>query len=169
MQEYFEIGQIVNTSGLKGVVKANMFTDDIRKIEVFNKVLIEKDKKLIEYEIEEVRYHKNQALIKFKGIDDIDTAQTFKNCYIKVRREDEPDLPEDTYYVVDLIGLNVYTDEGVKLGTLKEVYPIPAGVHDIYVVDTGDKEILLPAIGEVIKEVDIKNQKMIVHLIKGLV
>ena len=113
MQEFFEIGQIVNTSGLKGVVKANMFTDDIRKIEIFNKVLIEKDKKLIEYEIEEVRYHKNQALIKFKGIDDIDTAQTFKNCYIKVRRDDVPDLLEDTYYVVDLIGFSVYTDEGV--------------------------------------------------------
>ena len=72
MQEYFEIGQIVNTSGLKGLVKVNLFMDDITKIEDFKKVLVEKNKKLIEYEIEEVKYYKNQALIKFKGIDDID-------------------------------------------------------------------------------------------------
>ena len=89
MQDYFEIGQIVNTSGLKGVVKANLFTDDITKIESFEKVLIEKNKKLTEYEVEEVKYHKNQALIKFRGIDDIDKAEALRNCLIKVRREDE--------------------------------------------------------------------------------
>ena len=83
MQEYFEIGQIVNTSGLKGLVKVNLFMDDITKIEDFKKILVEKNKELIEYEIEEVKYHKNQALIKFKGIDDIDKAETLRNCYIR--------------------------------------------------------------------------------------
>ena len=111
MQEYFEIGQIVNTSGLKGLVKANLFTDDITKIEEFDKVIIEKNKKQEEYEIEEVKYHKNQALIKFKGIDNIDEAEKLRNSYIKVHRDDEPELPEDTYYIVDLIGLEVFSDD----------------------------------------------------------
>ena len=87
MQEYFEIGQIVNTSGLKGLVKVNLFTDDIYKIEEFEKVLIEKNKKIVEYEIEEVKYHKNQALIKFKGVDNIDMAESLRNCYIKIHRK----------------------------------------------------------------------------------
>lgn len=168
MQEYFEIGQIVNTSGLKGLVKANLFTDDITKIEEFDKVIIEKNKKQEEYEIEEVKYHKNQALIKFKGIDNIDETEKLRNSYIKVHRDGEPELPEDTYYIVDLIGLEVFSDDERKLGILKDVYPIPSGEHDIYVVDTGDKELLLPAIGEVIMNIDIANKKMIVHLLPGL-
>ena len=165
MQEYFEVGQIVNTSGLKGLVKVNLFTDDIEK---FDKVLIEKNKQLIEYEIEGVRYHKNQALIKFKGIDDIEKAETFRNCYIKVKRCWEEELPEDTYYIVDLIGLEVFSDENEKLGVLKEVYPVPGGNNDVYVVETNGKDLLLPAIGDVIKKIDIPNKKMIVHLIDGL-
>lgn len=169
MQEYFEIGQIVNTSGLKGVVKANLFTDDISKIENFDKVLIEKKGQLQEYVIEEVRYHKNQALIKFKDVNDIDTAESLRNSYIKVHRDDEEKLPDDTYYIVDLIGLHVISDDGRELGILKDVFPVPSGSHDIYVVETGGKDILLPAIGEVIKEIDVKNQKMIVHLIDGLI
>ena len=169
MQEYFEIGQIVNTSGLKGFVKANMFTDVINKIENFDKVLIEKKGHLIEYEIEEVKYHKNQVIIKFKGIDDINEAETLRNCYIKVNRNLEEALPEDTYYIVDLIGLNVISDKGEKIGVLKDVFSIPSGEHDIYVVETMEKEVLLPAISEVIKKIDIENQEMIVHLIDGLI
>ncbi len=169
MQDYFEIGQIVNTSGLNGFVKVNLFTDSLTKIEEFEKVLIEKDKKLIEYEIEKVRYNKNQALIKFKGIDTIEAAETFRNCFLKVHRSSEKQLPEDTYYIVDLIGLDVYLDTGEKLGTLKEVFPVASGNHDIYVVKTEEKDVLLPAIGDVIKEVNIEENKMIVHLLNGLV
>jgi len=168
MQEYFEIGQIVNTSGLKGVVKANLFTDDITKIEDFDKVLIEKNKQLIEYVIEEVKYHKNQALIKFKGIDNIDEAELLRNCFIKIHRDSEEKLPQDTYYIVDLIGLEVFSDDNERLGILKDVFPVPSGNHDIYVVETGEKDLLLPAIGDVIKNIDIQNNKMIVHLIEGL-
>ena len=168
MQDYFEIGQIVNTSGLKGIVKVNLFTNKLTKIEEFKKVFIEKNNKLTEYEIEEVRYNKNQALIKFKGINDIDTAETFRNCLIKVHRSSEKQLPEDTYYIVDLIGLEVYKDTGEKLGILKEVFPVHGGNNDVYVVETDGKEILLPAIGEVIKEVNMQEKKMIVHLIEGL-
>ena len=152
----------------KGLVKVNLFTDDITKIEEFDKVIIEKNKKQQEYEIEEVKYQKNQALIKFKGIDNIDEAEKLRNSYIKIHRDDEPELPEDTYYIVDLIGLEVFSDDERKLGILKDVYPIPSGEHDIYVVDTGDKELLLPAIGEVIMNIDIANKKMIVHLLPGL-
>ena len=121
MGEYFEIGQIVNTSGLKGIVKVNCFSDDIRRFDKLSKVLIEKNKNLTEYMIEEVRYSKNQVLIKFKGIDTIEEAETFKNCYIKIKREELEELPEDTYYIVDLIGINVYFQlEAMMYMLLKE-------------------------------------------------
>ena len=125
---------------------------------------------ILSYQVhnDHIKYHKNQALIKFKGIDNIDEAEKLRNAYIKVHRDDEPELPEDTYYIVDLIGLEVFSDDERKLGILKDVYPIPSGEHDIYVVDTGDKELLLPAIGEVIMNIDIANKKMIVHLLPGL-
>ena len=81
----------------------------------------------------------------------------------------EKELPDDTYYIVDLIGLEVFSDDEKKLGILKDVFPVPSGNHDVYVVETGEKEILLPAIGEVIKKIDIPNGKMVVHIIPGLI
>ena len=169
MQEYFEIGQIVNTSGLKGVIKVNPFTDDVTKFEYFKKILVEKKNQLIEYEIEEVRYQKNQVLLKLKGVDKVEDAEKLRNCLIKVHRDDEPDLPEDTYYIVDLIGLEVFTEENELLGTVKDIFPLPGARHDVYVVQNGDKEILLPGKKEVIKQIDLKSHKIIVHLIDGLI
>lgn len=167
MQEYFEIGQIVNTSGLKGVVKINPFTDDVSKFEDLKKVFIEKNKELIEYEIEEVRYHKNQVLIKFKTIDSIEEAEKFRNCYIKIARKDAKELPEDTYYIVDLIGLEVYSNDNVFIGTVIDVFP--TGSNDVYVIKReGNTDLLVPAIKDVIENIDIKNKKMIINLIEGL-
>ena len=104
-------------------------------------------------------------LLKLKGIDDINQTLEFKNCYIKIDRKDAVELPEDTYFIVDLIGLEVITDEGETLGKLIDVFP--TGSNDVYVVKNElGKQTLLPAIGDVIKKVDIQNKKMIVHLIE---
>ena len=167
MQEYFEIGQIVNTSGLKGVVKVNPFTDDMSRFEELKKVFIEKNKELTEYEIEEVRYHKNQVLLKFKNIDSIEEAEKFRNCYIKISRKDAKKLPEDTYFIVDLIDTNVYLENNEYVGKIIDVFS--TGSNDVYVVKREENsDLLIPAIKDVVKKVDIKNKKMIINLIKGL-
>lgn len=167
MQEYFEIGQIVNTSGLKGIVKINSFSDDMRRFEELDKVLIEKNKELTEYVIEEVRYSKNQVLVKFKGIDTIDDAKKFKNCYIKIPREEAKKLPEDTYYIVDLIGINVYLEDGILVGEIIDVFP--TGSNDVYVVRREENnDLLIPAIKDVIKSINIEEKKIIINLIEGL-
>ena len=104
-------------------------------------------------------------LIKFKGIDKIEEAELLKNSYILINREDEEPLEEGVYYIVDLLGLDVYTDENILLGNLEDIYN--TGSNDIYVVkDENGKQILLPGIPDVIKEVDIENKKIIVHLLK---
>lgn len=165
---YLELGQIVNTQGLKGVMKVNPFTDEITRFEELKTIYIEMKKELIEFEIEDIKYHKNQVLLELKGIDTIEEAEKYRNCYIKIARKDAKKLPKDTYFIADLLGLDVYTDEDKKIGILSDIYP--TGSNDVYVVkeeETG-KQILLPGIAEVIKQVDIENKKIIVHIINGL-
>ena len=109
MQKYFEVGQIVNTFGINGVVKVKPFTDEIERFEELKFVLIEKNNQLVKYEIKEVKYQKQMVLLKLNGIDNINQAETFKGCYLKIERKYAKKLPEDTYFIADLIGLNVST------------------------------------------------------------
>lgn len=166
--EYIEIGQIVNTNGLKGVVKVNPFTDDISKFEDLKYVYIQLKNELKKVKIELVRYNKNQVLLKLEGIDSIEEAEKYRNFYLKTEKESQEDLGEDTYYIVDLIGLDVYSDKNEYLGKIEDVFP--TGSNDVYVVkDNLGKQILIPAIADVVKEVDLKNKKMIINLIPGLI
>lgn len=167
-QDYFEVGQIVNTFGIKGFVKVNPLTDDAERFEELESVFVEKNKELIKMKIEEVKYHKNQVLIKFKGIEDINMAEKYKGCYIKIKRENAKKLPKDTYFIADLIGLPVYDESGNLLGKVDDIYNNKS--HDIYVVKNElGKQILLPSTKEVIKQIDIENERIVVHLIDGLV
>ncbi|MCI9365177.1 MAG: ribosome maturation factor RimM [Clostridia bacterium] len=167
MQNLLEIGQIVNSYGIKGFLKVVPYTDDVTRFEDLKTLYVEKNKKLEEMEIEEVKYHKNLVLLKLKGIDDINQTEGYKNCLLKIDRENAVELPENSYFIVDLIGMEVFTDDGKLLGTLEDVFP--TGSNDVYVVKNElGKQTLLPAIGDVIKNVDVENKKMIVHLIEGL-
>ncbi len=163
-----EIGQIVNTFGIKGMVKVKPFTDDIRRFDELKTVYVEKNGNQTEYEIEEVKYHKDMVLIKFKGIDKVEQAEMLRNSYLTVSRDSVEKLEEGRYYIVDLLGLEVYTDEQTLLGTLEDIFN--TGSNDIYVVkDKQGKQILLPAIQDVVKQIDIENKKIIVHLLPGLI
>ena len=167
MQEYFEIGQIVNHFGIKGMVKVVPYTDDITRFDDLKTVYVSIRQTQKQYEIEEVKYHKNMVLIKFKGIDKVEEAETLRNAILKVERKDAAKLEKGSYYIADLLGMQVYTDEGKLLGVLVDIYN--TGSNDIYVVKTEEhKQILLPAIHDVIKEISLEENKMIVHMISGL-
>lgn len=168
MQKRLEVGQIVNTFGIKGEVKVVPFTDDISRFDDLKKVYVKirKEEKL--YKVENTRYHKNMVLLKLEGIENPEQAETLKNAILEIDREDAIPLEEGTYFIVDLLGLEVYTDEGKLLGKVEDIYN--TGANDIYVVkDELGKQILLPGIDEVIKEIDFDNAKIIVHLIPGLI
>lgn len=167
MQEYLEIGQIVNTYGIKGFVKVVPFTDDNKRFDSLKTVYIDYQKKLILMTIEEVSYHKNLVLLKFKEAPDINMVEKYKNCYLKIQRKDAVKLPENTYFIADLLGLEVYTQEGRMLGNVDDIFK--TGSNDVYVVKNDEgKQLLLPAIEQVIKTIDMENKKIIVNLIKGL-
>ena len=167
MTKYLEIGQIVNTFGIKGMVKIKPFTDDINRFDKLKKVYIKNKESKKEYQIQEVKYHKNMVLMKLEGIDTVEQADLLRQSCLLVNRDDEEPLEEGVYYIVDLIGLEVYTDEGVLLGNVDDIFN--TGSNDIYVVKDGKgKQILLPGIPDVIKNVDLESGKIIVHLIPGL-
>lgn len=163
-----EIGQIVNTFGVKGMVKVRPFTDDIKRFDKLKYVYVEKNGNQTKYEIEEVKYHKDMVLIKFKNIDKLEQAEELRNSYLTITRDSAEKLEEGRYYIVDLLGLEVYTDEQILLGTLEDIFN--TGSNDIYVVKNNQgKQILLPAIQDVIKQIDIEHKKIIVHLLPGLI
>lgn len=167
MKEYLELGQIVNVKGLKGEVKLNSFAEDSTVFERLSKVYLKHKGQIIEKEIQKVGYNKNQVILKFKDCNSIDEAETLRNSYLLVKRVDLGDLPEGVFYIADLIGLDVYTDEGELLGKVDDIYS--TGANDIYVVkDEMGKQKLLPGIDEVIKEISLDEAKITVHLIEGL-
>ena len=167
MQEYFEVGQIVNTFGIKGFLKVKPFTDEKERFEELKTVYIVTKGKMKEVEIQEVSYQKEMVLLKLKGIEDLTEAEKYKGAYLKIARKDAKKLPEGTYFIADLLGLEVYTDEGELLGKVDDIFN--TGANDVYVVkDELGKQILLPSTKEVLKEIDLENEKIIVHLIEGL-
>lgn len=168
MTKYLEIGQIVNTFGIKGMVKVKPFTDNIERFDNLEKIYIKNKSGQTEYKIQEVKYHKNMVLIKFEGIENPEQADLLRNSYLIVDRETEEPLEAGRYYIVDMIGLDVFTDDNEYLGKLEDIYN--TGSNDIYVVKNElGKQVLLPAIEDVIKNIDMDSKKVIVHLIPGLV
>ena len=132
MQAYFEVGQIVNTFGIKGFVKVKPFTDEASRFEELKTVYIVMKNEMKKVEIEEVKYHKDMVLLKIKGIDDMTEAEKYKGLFLKIDRKDAKKLPENTYFIADILGLPVYTDEGELLGNVDDIFP--TGSNDVYVV-----------------------------------
>ena len=166
MEKYFEIGQIVNTSGLKGVIKVKPFTDDITKFNTLKTIYIQIKDNLKEFEIEKVYFNKNMVFLKLKGIDTVEQAENYRNYYLKIERKEET-LEENSYYIVDIEGCDVFTEEQRFLGRVIEVFS--TGSNDVYVVkDETGKELYLPGIPDCIKKIDLENSKILVNLIKGL-
>ncbi|XME03891.1 ribosome maturation factor RimM [Lachnospiraceae bacterium C1.1] len=160
-------GKITSTHGLRGEVKVYPYLDDPDRFLDFTKVIIRTNRAEFEEEIEKIRFFKNMAIVKFKGIDDINDVMKYRNAEIRVLREEAADLQEGQYFEIDLIGLNVINDDGRDLGELKEI--MHTGANDVYIVRSEEgKEILIPAIKQCILEVNIEDGNMKVHLLEGL-
>lgn len=168
MEEYFEIGQIVNTSGLKGEIKVKPFTDNITEFESLKTIYVSIADNLKKFVVQKVRYSKNMVFIKLEGIDTLEEAKKYRNLYLKIHRKNVVQPKANSYFISDIIGCKVFTDKQEELGKIGDVFP--TGSNDVYVIkDETGKEILLPAIKQVIKKVDVENKVIIVHLMEGLI
>lgn len=156
MSTKIEIGKYINTFGIKGEIKIYPYVEYLDKLEY----IYLNNKKM---DIQKIRFKKNIAIVKLKGVDDINEIEYLKGEIVTIDESDIPKLPEGEYYNDELIGMEVYTDEGKYLGKLDDVFN--TGANDIYQV--GD--ILLPAIDDVVKEINTENNRITVHIIKGLI
>jgi len=168
MVEYLEVGKIQNTHGVRGEVKVIPLTDDASRFSDLEWIYIDKNGVLEKYFIESVKYFKNLVILKFKGIDDMDAAMGLKGLFLKVDREHAVKLPEGSYFICDIIGCSVFEEDGVLLGEVKDV--ISTGSNDVYVVKSENgREILVPALKSVVKNVSVPEQRITVSLPEGLV
>ena len=164
MKKDLEIGQIVNTHGLRGDVKVMPWCDDPEIFDELAYVIIDG----VEFDIEKSRMQKNMVLLKLAGIDDINEAEKYRNKVLMVPREELGDLPEGTYYICDLLGCMVETIDGRNLGKITDV--IKTGSNDVYVVEEpGKKQVLIPVIDDVVKSVDIDGKHIVIEPLKGLI
>lgn len=164
--EFLEIGKIINTHGLRGDVKVVPWTDMPEDFEDIKKVYIKRKNTEKALTVSKIKYQKNNLIIKFKEINDINEAELYKGLVLLADRDDLWELEDGVYYIADLIGLEVY-DENGKIGVLADVFN--TGANDIYDVKReGKKNLLLPVIDEVVKEVDLENKRITVHIMEGL-
>ena len=167
MVEEFQIGVITQTHGIKGEVKVFPTTDDVKRFKRLEKVTIDSGKKRFEAEIESVKFFKQFVILKFKGFDTIEDIQPYKQAKLLVDREHAVRLRKDEYFVADLIGTKVVSDECTELGVMTDV--IETGANDVYVVKNSEgEEILFPAIKDCVKEVDLENGVITLHVMDGL-
>lgn len=167
MEELFRVGVISNTHGIRGEVKVYPTTDNVRRFDDLKEVILDTGKEQLILHVTSVKYFKNMVILKFKEFDNINDIIPYKGMDLLVTRENAIPLEEGEYYIADIIGSKVITDEDKILGTLKDV--LQTGANDVYVVKTKDgKEVLLPSIEECILDRDIENKIVKVHIMKGL-
>lgn len=167
MENLLQVGVIANTHGIRGEVKVFPTTDDVTRFKRLKEVLLDTGKEYLPLEIAQVRFFKNLVIVKFKGIDNINDIEKYKGKSLMVSREHAVALEENEYFIADLIGLRAVSDEGEDLGALTDV--LQTGANDIYVIGKpGEEELLVPAIRDCVKSVDLEAGVITLHLLDGL-
>lgn len=155
MKEYFTVGQIINTHGVKGELKIYPLTDDIRRFRKLSKIYIDNQEKHILW----CKLQSDRVILKIEGVDTIEEALSLKNKYIDVSKEDAVKLPEGSYFIAEIIDCNVYDENGTELGKIYDV--IKTGSNDVYWIK-GSEDLMIPALKSIVVKIDVENKKVIV-------
>ena len=153
MRDILRVGKIVNTHGLKGEMKVIPLTDDMRRYDDLEFVLLDGK----EVKIEKVKYQKDRVILKLENIDIIEDAEKLKNKYLEIPREYAVELEEDTYFITDLIGCNVVDTDGKDLGQIYEV--LQTKNNDVYWIKK-PKELLIPVLLDIVLDINIEERKI---------
>ncbi|GKX66287.1 ribosome maturation factor RimM [Inconstantimicrobium mannanitabidum] len=154
-KQFLNIGKVVNTHGVKGEVKVIPLTEDMRRFDELEEVLIGDET----YAIDGCKYQKDRVILKIRGIDSIDDTAKIRNKYITIPRDQAIVLPEDTYFISDLIGCKVEDTDGFQYGKVYDV--IQTGSNDVYWVK-GNKEILVPVLKEIVLDINIDSELIVI-------
>ena len=167
MEERLKVGIISSTHGVRGEVKVLPTTDDVKRFRRLKEVILETGREERVLEIEGVKFFKQFAILKFRGIDSINDIEKYRGCGLFVTRENAVKLKENEYFIADLIGIAVEDETGAVLGKVEDV--IETGANDVYQIRMADgRELLLPAIRQCVLSVDVEAGRMRVHVLDGL-
>lgn len=167
MEQFFRVGVITSTHGVRGEVKVYPTTDDPQRFKKLKKVIMDTGKQQMDLEVQSVKFFKNMVILKFKEFDNINDVEKYKNADLLVTREHAVKLAPGEYFIADLIGLQGVSDEGEDLGELTDV--IQTGANDVYVfTKMGEADLLVPKIPDCVKEIDLEKGTVLVHLLPGL-
>ena len=167
MEEILQVGVIASTHGIAGEVKVFPTTDDVKRFKKLKYVILDTGKEKMNLEICQVKFFKQMVILKFKEFQSINDVERFRGKSLYVTRENAVKLQKDEYFIADMIGMHVVSTEGEDLGNLTDV--IQTGANDVYVVEkTGCPQLLLPAIKECIRKIDMEQGEITVYLMPGL-
>ncbi len=167
MEDLLQVGIITSTHGVRGEVKVYPTTDDPRRFRRLKEVVLDTGREKLNLEIEGVKFFKQFVILKFKGLDNMNDIEKYRQKSLYVTRKNAVRLQRDEYFIADLIGLKVQDEDGTELGTVKDV--IETGANDVYEVEMADgRSLLLPAIKQCILNVDVEKGMMQVHVLEGL-
>lgn len=165
--KFLAVGKVLRSFGVRGEVEAKLLTDFPSRISSGLKLFLSSPmQETTSLTVQSIRLKKDRILIKFKGVDSRSQAEELTGKILQVPTEDALPLPEGNYWHYQIIGLEVLTVEGEVIGKVSDI--LQTGSNDVYVVSEGEKEVLVPATKEVIKEINLKAGKMVVKLIPGL-
>ena len=158
--EYLKIGIIGKAHGVKGAVRVFPLTDDIKRFRKLKKAFLMENSQYEQIEVTGVTFHDRTVFVKIQGIEDRNAAERLREQYLYVKREDAVQLPENSYFICDLLGAAVLDETGRKYGVVEDVYQ--TGANDVYLV-RGEREWLMPAIRKLIQQVDTENKTIVVN------
>ena len=160
------VGEILKAQGIKGEVKVVPLTDDPKRFGKLKRVFLQTNDGVQELTVESYRLFRQFVLVKFKGIDDMNAANQIGRGLLLIPREERVKLPPGRYFYDQIEGLSVFTTDGELLGTVSKI--LNTGSNDVYVVTDNSREILIPALKTVIKEINLNTGTMVVELPDGL-
>jgi len=167
-QEFIIIGKVVSAQGNKGEVNVLPLTDSIERFKNLSTVFLRNKNSQTVLSIEKIRIKKDMVILKLKDIENIEEAKTIVGSFLEVERKNAVKLPKGTYFIFEIIGLEVYTENNVFLGKVENV--ISTGSNDIYIVkDKNEKELFIPAIREVVKNINLEKKRITINIVDGLI
>lgn len=167
MEDLLQVGVVTTTHGVRGEVKVFPTTDDSARFKMLKNVILDTGKEKLDMEITSVKFFKNLVILKFKGYDNINDVERFRQAKLLVTRDNAVELAENEYFIADLIGLKASSDEGEDLGEITDV--LQTGANDVYVVSKENTpDLLVPAIRDCVVNVDVEAGTIVLHLLDGL-
>ncbi len=166
--EFITIGKVVSTQGNKGEVNILPLTNSTDRFKNLVTVFLRNNKSQTTLNIEKIRIKENTVVLKFKNIESIEEAKIIVGSFLEVERKNAVKLPKNTYFIFEIIGLEVYTENNIFLGKVENV--ISTGSNDVYIVKgKNKKELFIPSIREVVKNVNLEKKRIKIKMVDGLI